>query len=45
VLANLWSYRARLGQPQPEVEALAHNRWPRYHALDVHEQQQVHAWN
>jgi soluble lytic murein transglycosylase-like protein len=45
VLANLWSYRARLGQPQPELEALAHNRWPRYQALDVHEQQQVHAWN
>jgi soluble lytic murein transglycosylase len=45
VLANLWSYRARLGQPQPELKALAHNRWPRYQALDVHEQQQVHAWN
>jgi soluble lytic murein transglycosylase len=45
VLANLWSYRARLGQPQPSLEALAHNRWPRYQALDTHEQQQVHAWN
>jgi soluble lytic murein transglycosylase-like protein len=45
VLANLWSYRARLGQPQPELEALAHNRWPRYHALDAHEQQQAHASN
>ena len=45
VLANLWSYRARLGQAQPSLEALAHNRWPSYHALDAHEQQQVHAWN
>jgi soluble lytic murein transglycosylase len=45
VLANLWIYRARLGQPQPSLEALAHNRWPRYEALDGHEQQQVHAWN
>ncbi len=45
VLANLWSYRARLGQAQPSLEALAHNRWPRYEALDAHEQQQVHAWN
>ena len=26
VLTNLWSYRARLGQPQPSLEALARNR-------------------
>jgi soluble lytic murein transglycosylase len=45
VLANLWSYRARLRQVQPSLEALAHNRWPHYQALDVNEQQQVHAWN
>jgi soluble lytic murein transglycosylase len=34
VLTNLWSYRARLGQPNPALAALAHNQWPRYHALD-----------
>ncbi len=45
VLTNLWSYRARLGQPQRALEALAHNRWPHYDALDVDQQQQVHAWN
>ena len=25
VLTNLWTYRARLGQPQPSLEALARN--------------------
>jgi soluble lytic murein transglycosylase len=34
VLTNLWSYRARLGQPNPALAALAHNQWPRYQALD-----------
>ena len=43
VLTNLWSYRARLGQPQPSLEALAHNHWPHYRALDGADQ--VHAWN
>jgi hypothetical protein len=43
VLTNLWSYRARLGQPQPSLEALARNRWPIYHALDS--ERQMHAWN
>ncbi len=28
VLANLWAYRARLGQPSPSLRALAENRWP-----------------
>jgi soluble lytic murein transglycosylase-like protein len=28
VLANLWAYRARLGQPNPSLRALAENRWP-----------------
>ncbi len=43
VLTNLWSYRARLGQPQPSLEALARNQWPLYRALD--RELQVHAWN
>lgn len=43
VLTNLWTYRARLGQPQPSLEALARNEWPRYRALD--RELRVHAWN
>jgi soluble lytic murein transglycosylase len=43
VLTNLWTYRARLGQAQPSLEALARSRWPTYRALD--RQSQVHAWN
>ena len=43
VLTNLWSYRARLGQPQPSLAALARNQWPSYRTLDG--QQQMHAWN
>jgi soluble lytic murein transglycosylase len=43
VLTNLWSYRARLGQPQPSLEGLAHNRWPTYRSLDA--ETQLHAWN
>jgi soluble lytic murein transglycosylase len=42
VLTNLWNYRARLGQPQPELEALARNQWPSYRALDSG--RQLHAW-
>lgn len=34
VLANLWLYRLRLGQPTPSLDALAANEWPRYVALD-----------
>ena len=44
VLTNLWTYRARLGQPQPSLQALAHNHWPVYQALDTDEQT-VHAAN
>ncbi len=43
VLTNLWIYRARLGQPQPSLEALARNQWPSYRALDS--DRQLHAWN
>jgi soluble lytic murein transglycosylase len=43
VLTNLWSYRARLGQPQDSLEALARNRWPVYRALDA--ERLMHAWN
>jgi soluble lytic murein transglycosylase len=43
VLTNYWSYRARLGQPQPSLEALAKSRWPTYRALD--RRAEVHAWN
>jgi hypothetical protein len=34
VLANLWSYRARLGQLLPSLEAMAANTWPSYRAFD-----------
>ena len=34
VLANLWNYRARLGQPLPSLEAMAGNDWPGYQAFD-----------
>ncbi len=34
VLTNLWTYRKRLGQAAPSLEALAEDRWPRYQALD-----------
>jgi soluble lytic murein transglycosylase len=30
VLANLWIYRHRLGQPSPSLDALAAGRWPGY---------------
>lgn len=43
VLTNLWSYRARLGQAQPSLEALARSQWPSYQALDP--RPQLHAWN
>jgi soluble lytic murein transglycosylase len=43
VLTNFWIYRARLGQPQPSLEALAKSRWPTYRTLD--RRAQVHAWN
>ena len=43
VLTNLWNYRARLGQAQPSLAALARSRWPTYRALD--RRPQAHAWN
>ena len=43
VLTNLWTYRARLGQAQPSLEALAKSRWPTYRALD--RRPSAHAWN
>ena len=43
VLTNLWSYRARLGQTQPSLQALVRSNWPTYRALD--RRSQVHAWN
>ncbi|MGF1608890.1 MAG: transglycosylase SLT domain-containing protein [Kiloniellales bacterium] len=35
VLTNFWIYRARLGQPTPELDALASGAWPQYIALDA----------
>jgi soluble lytic murein transglycosylase len=43
VLTNLWTYRARLRQAQPALEALAGGRWPVYVPLDA--RAAVHAWN
>ena len=43
VLTNLWTYRARLGQPPASLRALAQSRWPTYRALD--QRSQAHAWN
>jgi soluble lytic murein transglycosylase len=43
VLSNLWTYRARFGQPQASLTALARSSWPTYRALD--RRTQVHAWN
>lgn len=37
VLTALWVYRARLGQPIPELLALAENRWPVLERLDPEE--------
>lgn len=37
VLTNLWVYRARLGQPIPELLTLAENRWPELQRLDAAE--------
>jgi soluble lytic murein transglycosylase len=34
VLANYWIYRQRLGQPSPDLDALAEGQWPTYTALD-----------
>ncbi len=34
LLANLWIYRDRMGQPAPSLDALAAGKWPGYTALD-----------
>lgn len=34
VLTNYWTYRERLGQPTPGLDALAAGKWPTYIALD-----------
>lgn len=34
VLANLWIYRMRLGQPTPSLDDLVAGNWPRYSSLD-----------
>ena len=34
VLANYWIYRMRLGQPIPDLDALAAGNWPTYTAFD-----------
>lgn len=34
VLANYWVYRIRLGQPTPDLDALAAGGWPTYTAFD-----------
>jgi len=35
VLANYWIYRRRLGQPTPDLDALAAGNWPIYTAFDL----------
>ena len=37
VMANYWIYRARLGQPTPDLDALAEGHWPIYTAFDIHD--------
>jgi len=34
VMANLWVYRARLGQPAPTLDQMAGGLWPRYASID-----------
>ncbi|MCY4504139.1 MAG: lytic transglycosylase domain-containing protein, partial [Alphaproteobacteria bacterium] len=35
VLANIWAYRARLGQRRPSLAALAAGQTPLYRSLDT----------
>jgi len=37
VMANYWIYRLRLGQPTPDLDALAEGNWPIYTAFDMHD--------
>jgi len=39
VLANLWIYRTRLGQPAPSLDGIASGGWPLYVALDNKQQE------
>ncbi len=34
VIANLWVYRAGMGQTSPSLATLGRDQWPRYHPLD-----------
>jgi len=34
ILANLWIYRERLGQPNPSLDAVVAGEWPRYISFD-----------
>lgn len=34
VMANLWIYRQRMGQPTPSLDAVVAGEWPRYRAFD-----------
>ena len=34
VIANLWIYRARMGQESPSLDSLAANTWPVYRSVD-----------
>jgi len=42
VLTNYWIYRQRLGQPTPDLDALAAGQWPTYTALDSTEPDSRH---
>ncbi len=35
VLANIWAYRDRLGQPSPSLDAIAAGGWPIYEPQDA----------
>lgn len=35
VMANLWAYRLRFGQPTPELDDLVAGNWPRYQNLNA----------
>lgn len=37
VMANYWIYRMRLGQPTPDLDALAEGHWAIYTAFDIHD--------
>ena len=43
VLANLWIYRHRLGQPRPSLATIAEGHWPVYTPLDQDAMEEVAA--